>query len=392
MNEKNKMSKEKDKMIFGETIQLYTTGKCNMGCPHCSSRLQDIPDMKLETFTLTLGKLEELGIKRVELFANDPSLHPDFDKQIELLNYSGLEYAILCIGDNIINTGFHERFKKSILNIGKNGGLVFSVDYTEGLSERILKDNHPDLFSYGFKANTFWKLMPFLKDNNISVRTNTVITNDNINEVIPILERVASNNIAGSFCFIQKEEKEFKELIETDTFSILRWRLEKFRRFLEENTSLKVKGINDIFIHSLRIIDSKELSSFNRFRSDNSSESHIEEALLIKLRKDLLDLKKRYNNYILPNEEFIKNLGNRGFGCIKLIKQMKFPQLKIGTNGEMLFCCDLHDPITCKYSIFDFPEKLSDFKKDITNNPYIRLCSFFNPCDFSVNSVKYKTK
>jgi hypothetical protein len=71
---------------------------------------------------------------------------------------------------------------------------------------------------------------------------------------------------------------------------------------------------------------------------------------------------------------------------------MRFPQIKVGTGGEMVFCCDLYDPLTTAYELEDMCDsvKRKEFLEIIRTNPYIWLCALLNPCDFSVNNVRYE--
>src|SRR3989338_7541459 len=92
-----------NKNFLGKTVQIYTTPRCAMSCRHCNSRNLKMPDMTLATFEKALKGAKAFGAERVELFANDPILHPEIEEQIELLNRSGLEYAILTAMGGVYN-------------------------------------------------------------------------------------------------------------------------------------------------------------------------------------------------------------------------------------------------------------------------------------------------
>ncbi len=350
--------------IFGNTIQLYTTPNCDMGCKHCRSKLLTMKNMELSVFSTVLDCIKQLGIERVELFANNPILHPQIKDQIRLLNESGLTYAILVVGDTP-NHSTIESFKELCLLIDKErGGLVFSVDFTKERSEIIMANRNLDLFPYAFKALTFWKLIPFLQANKIKVRTNTVISIYNINEVQPIIQSVLEMGFSASCCFVQTCEFEFRHIFK-----------------------YKNEPMNPFQLNYMNYF----MNIFNCFRDLEDSESAISILDTVLLRGQLLTLKERYPQLFLPNEDFIRNLGTKPKGCMNLIEQSRFPQLKIGCKGEMIYCCDLHDPITESYHIWDFPRKIDEFVNAINTNPYIMLCNLLNPCDFSINYVKYQT-
>lgn len=385
-NAKNKKS------IFGETIQYYVTDKCLQGCPHCASFKQVMIDMSPSIFRETIHSLKNQGVKRIELFANDPILHPQIDELIQILEQSGLNYAILTIGDSFkypkVKKIFNHLLQKTTLD---KSGFVFSVDYTLKSADKILKNGYN---AYAFKAKSFWEMAPQLQIMNISVRINAVITKYNVNEVPKIIKQAAKMEFAASFCFIQTIRQDFEELFKKGLTAPLE---KKFRTFLQKKYGiLNTKEIDKVIKQTREIATDKDLKPFNIFRGTDRSEEAIPEKDLEILRKKLLKLKqnKKIGNNILPDENFINNLGKKNIGCINLLKQGVFPQLKVASSGRAQFCCDLNDPNTARYSIqeLDNLNKQKEFLKILRENPHILICLYFNPCSFSVNYVRYGTK
>ena len=377
--------------LLGKTVQLYVTGKCNMGCLHCNTP-RGILDMTIKTFKKTIEWALMNGAERIELFANDPLLHPDIEEMVNILNESGLGYAILTVGDSPHDKETFEKFLKLAEKVDKKrGAFVFSVDFTEETSLEILKNKKNENYDLAFKAETFWgKLSPILLEKRIPVRTNTVISKDNFQEVETIMRRVIEMGFMASFCYIQVRQPEFEELCSEG----LTLKLEgKFRKFITDLNLLSQSDISGIISEVKKIIANGELKNdavFNTFRGSDYSESVISISQLEKLRKELFILKEEFPSKLLPPSDFIKEIGNRGFGCIELMKDQKFPQIKIGTEGQVLFCCDLHDPHTSSYFVDDWNEWTAGiFLEMIRINPYIWICAYFNPCDFSVNRVVY---
>jgi hypothetical protein len=245
--------------------------------------------------------------------------------------------------------------------------------------------------SYAFKALAFWKLVPLLQKRGISARINVVVSRFNIAEVPAIIRRAVEMGFAASFCFVQTRQKEFNEFALKGFTSAS---FNNFRQYLESSEISAQNEMRAIIKGVRQIIKEGELieGPFNAFRGDDPSEAEIPPDELFRLRGQLLDLQKEFGSEkILLGEGFIKTLGERGFGCLKLLKQGRYPQMKIGSEGQMIFCCDLHDPITQAFRISDFQDlsKIQNFLEAIRNNPYIWLCAYFNPCDFSVNRVEY---
>jgi len=387
----NKKSNQTSKSIFGTTIQYYITDKCLQGCPHCASFNQKMIDMSPTIFKTTIRSLKNQGVKRIELFANDPILHPQIDKFIEILEQSKLNYAILTIGDSFKFSEVKKIFKRLLQKINPNkGGFVFSVDYTLKSANKILKNGYN---AYAFKAKTFWDMAPQLQATNIPIRINAVITKHNIKEIPKIIKQATEIGFGASFCFAQTIRKDFEELFKRG----LTPQLEKeFRAFLQKYELLNKKEIDKIIKQAQKIVDNQELKPFNIFRGIDRSEEKISKKDLEILREKLLKLKrnKKIGNNILPNEEFINNLGKKNIGCFNLLKQGVFPQLKVASSGQAQFCCDLIDPNTSQYSIqeLDNQIKQKEFLKMLRRNPYILICLYFNPCSFSVNYVQYRVK
>lgn len=373
-------------------VQLYTTVRCSMNCPHCSSRGQFVPDMGLETFQAVLERTPAIGAERIELFANDPLLHPQIQRQVALLNKSGLEYALLTVGASPVDPTVEKRFLEVAGKIDpEKGGIVFSVDFGRETSERIVREGiNNSLFPYCFKARVFWRLAPLLKAAGIPVRTNTVISRHNINEVVPIIDSVVRMGFTASFCSVQYEQPDFKRLVRDGLTPELE---QRFRFYLEGSGLLSNVEINRIVVQAREIAARGEWGSFNTFRGSDQTEGEFSEVDLRQLRQKILQVKHAFGEKVLPGEDFIGEIGQSGFGCIRLVQQGRFPQMKIGSLGQMIFCCDLHDPITQRYNIIQMQgQTVPAFLETIRTNPYIWLCACFNPCDFSVNRVSYGIK
>ena len=233
-------------------------------------------------------------------------------------------------------------------------------------------------------------MVPILLEKGVPVRTNTVISKNNFGEVVQIMRRVIDMGFTASFCFIQVRQPEFDQLCDEG----LTLKLEGgFRRFITESGILSREDIDKIISDTKEIVKNEELEDntiFNTFRGNNFDESVILPSQLEKLRKELSVLKEEFPSKLLPPSDFIKEVGSRGFGCLELLKKENFPQMKIGTEGQIFFCCDLHDSHTSSYSVDGWNEyTVKIFQEMIRINPYIWICMYFNPCDFSVNRVVY---
>ncbi|MFC1756541.1 radical SAM protein [Patescibacteria group bacterium] len=383
--------------FLGPTLQIYTTSKCNMKCAHCASRFQRMPDMSNDVFLDILKHAYNCGIKRIELFGNDPLLHPKIKEQIRMLNDHSYDYAICTVGASPEKKDTERLFWDIVGSIdNRKGGVVFSVDCTEKTAIDVLESDILGVDnSYAFKALTFWRYAGLLKKMGISARTNTVISRYNINDVNKIIRRVVEMGFATSFCFVQHCQMDFENLKDKGLIGELR---DKFYEYLLSTNILERQQIDKIIEEAEKIVSAGKLEKggpFNCFRGFDSSESEVDLLELQTIRTELLNLKNETSGgLVLPNDDFILDVGNKGFGCLELLRQEKYPQMKVDSRGRMTFCCDLHDPLTQTFSIKDFgnTSMREAFLKNILSNPYIWLCCYFNPCDFSVNRVGYDTK
>jgi hypothetical protein len=354
--------------------------------------MQTMPDMTIATFKQIVAKLPALRIERVELFANDPLLHPQILEMIKILNTSDLNSAILTVGASPADPSVAEMFSQVKNRINKDRvGFVFSVDHTVKIASRLLVMSSAS--PYALKAKTFWDIAPQLKQERIQVRTNTVINKGNLDEIIPILTQVAEIGFGCSFCFVQYIQPKFRELMKGGLTAPLE---QEFRLHMKESGFLLPAQINQMILKTGEIIRQKQLDQqggpFNKFRGHDCEEGNISEEQLAKLRQEILELQQKFGpEIILPNRPFIESLGKNPTGCLELIRQKKFPQLKISSGGQFFFCCDMHDPMTSQWNIHNIGngEGLLD---SILGNPYIWLCTWANPCEFSVNRVRYDTK
>lgn len=381
--------------VFGETVQLYFTPACGMGCARCSSKDLAMPEMSLKTLEATLDFLRAVGAKRVELFANEPLMHPELMRAIRILNQCGLQYAILTVGQSPGSPALENTFRAALEAVDPDkGSFVFSVDHDQETAEEIVSRGRGDnnrKFDYAFKALAFWKFADTLKNRNFSVRTNTVISRDNFKEVEGIIRGVAGHGFSASFCYEQTVQPRFVDLMEkghTPEFDGY------YRLYLESCCLWSSAEVEMLVKHSKRII-AEGISGhtrFNTFRSGKSS-GDVPAEELIRLRQRLLEMKNSsLRPHILPSVEFISNLGDTPPGCIELLRQGRYPQLKIWPDGSVQYCCDLRDPLTVCYDVKNLlmPGMMEMFAETIRVNPYIALCNFCNPCDFSVNWVKFK--
>lgn len=89
--------------VFPKYIQFYPTLKCNRSCSFCFNRgIKHVEDVSLSNFKTLLSISSDIGIKELDILGGEPTLHPHFNKLINLLYKTKLRVNISSNGSNII--------------------------------------------------------------------------------------------------------------------------------------------------------------------------------------------------------------------------------------------------------------------------------------------------
>lgn len=167
-------------------IRLQLTSACVVGCPHCylrgSPHLNPNPnnftEIPLHVIERVVEELMPKGLAYIQLSGGEPCLHGNFDEICIYLLNKGLPVYILTsgIGYNVAHT-----WKKVIEHKYKN--RVFAQISIDSNEIKALHLQRP-------KANieAISTLIEFLLENGIIVQSNTVITNDNHEDLEGLVE------------------------------------------------------------------------------------------------------------------------------------------------------------------------------------------------------------
>ncbi|MGB9714892.1 MAG: SPASM domain-containing protein [Thermodesulfovibrionales bacterium] len=83
-------------------IQFYPTLKCNSFCSFCFNRgIKHLEDISVNNFKSLLSIFSDIGIKELDILGGEPTLHPYFDKLIDLSYKNKLKVNISSNGSNI---------------------------------------------------------------------------------------------------------------------------------------------------------------------------------------------------------------------------------------------------------------------------------------------------
>lgn len=107
-------------------LVLQLTDRCNAQCVYCSigalANQRRSGDMPLETILRVQRELAELKTMIVVLFGGEPTLHPHFEKAVELMSQAGVSLHIISNGSTM-STELAQNFARHRLQ-----SLSFSLD------------------------------------------------------------------------------------------------------------------------------------------------------------------------------------------------------------------------------------------------------------------------
>lgn len=145
-------------------VQWDITNRCNLNCPHCSSRLQSQycfeDEWKFENLKRVAYELKGYGIKAIEITGGgEPLIHPDFIKIAKLFLSLGFKIGLVTNG-TLIN-------KQVARIIQKFEWVRVSIDerddFNYGLIEVIRKEGCVLGSSFVIKPANFRKILTFAR-------------------------------------------------------------------------------------------------------------------------------------------------------------------------------------------------------------------------------------
>ncbi len=125
-------------MVSVSTIDFHVTSECNQECPYCWGPQGFEDPVDTATARAIVGRVAELGIKRIVYTGGDPLLRSDIGQLIDLAKSLGLEVALSTTGDEL---------KRDFLD--RHAGSVDLISLpidgpTEEVSSRTKKEGHLD--------------------------------------------------------------------------------------------------------------------------------------------------------------------------------------------------------------------------------------------------------
>lgn len=165
-------------------LDLYVTMRCNIRCHFCNVRAGEYrhQDLPLDRILRLVDEAVELGLEEVHFLGGEPALRKDLEVMIAHSASAGLHTRIITNGmmlgrdrlKNLVDAGLHQ--------------IMVSVDGLEDTHNR-LRQSGPD----GWRET-----MQCVRDSvqlGLRTRVSTVAYLDNLEEILPLAERVEAMGV-----------------------------------------------------------------------------------------------------------------------------------------------------------------------------------------------------
>lgn len=223
-------------------VNLHILEQCNYKCKYCFSHFNSKSLLSIEEWKEIVDNIAlNIPVKRFNIAGGEPLLYPRIDELIEYIKSKDIDVSIITNGI-LLNEYFIEKHSKNLETIG------LSMD---SLSEDILMNlNCKTVKNEMLTKEKLFDIAKKIKDFNIKLKINTVVTKENYKEVL-------YNDLAGLNVDRWKilKMKPFK----SNNFSNYDLDIteEEFKYFLENNNKLDNIVVEESMVNSYIVIDSE---------------------------------------------------------------------------------------------------------------------------------------
>ncbi len=171
------LSRNRWKTVPIDTVHLDPVAACNFDCPRCIEK-----EVRQKGLFLSMGAcanilcdLKEIGCQNLDFYGGEPTLHPNFDKIIQLSSNLGLDMLLVTNGSRL----GEERIQEAIVNARNRIHVRVSIDAN---SEESHRRNHglPEKAHYYHNIITH---VERLIQQGVSVTISFLLYKDSIDEI-----------------------------------------------------------------------------------------------------------------------------------------------------------------------------------------------------------------
>lgn len=168
--------------------QIHITTRCQNSCKHCYFKElnianMDVPiDQLLKLLDVIKNRAKDIGLSaRVDFTGGDPLLYPYLHTVLDKCNELNIAYGFKCNPETIV------QFSNSV-------GDFFSNSSGVSLSLDGLRETH-DFYRKRGSFDCTIRAIEILKEAGISLRINTTISRNNVNNLIPLINFLIDEKI-----------------------------------------------------------------------------------------------------------------------------------------------------------------------------------------------------
>lgn len=182
---------------FKDGIQFSITGRCNYKCKHCfmSAPHAKYDEMSLEDCIKVINKLNECGIRNIQITGGEPLAHPKFKEIIKELSKQGIHLTTLYTNGLLLKQDIYDLFKE----YNQHPKIQISFD---GIGYHDWLRGVENAEKYAIDA------IKLCIENNFECEVAMVVFKDNIDslrETVKYLDSLGVSNIRVSSIFDQGE-------------------------------------------------------------------------------------------------------------------------------------------------------------------------------------------
>lgn len=211
-------------------IQLYPTNLCNLNCSFCSCANRNRKDcLSLEDIRKLVSDAAELGCKAVTISGGgEPTLHPEFNKILEILFLNKLVVGMATNGVSLERVDTELLDSLTWCRISHSDDRPFTERYSSKLSSIVQKCKYVDWgFSYVITSElnhkTLLDVIKFANEHNFThVRLVSDLLNLDSLETMDRIKEILYQNMVDDSKVIYQGRKEFVHGREKCLISLLK--------------------------------------------------------------------------------------------------------------------------------------------------------------------------
>lgn len=211
-------------------IDLYITERCNLECPFCSIQAskKSRKELDFETIKKFVVYCKQNGVTDIHVTGGEPTLHKDYKKIIAFIIENEIDVRLITNGLLLSEKDLIELKEIGLKN------LMISLDGLENFHDSVRTKG-------GYKK--VLKLIKTAVSLDYNVRVNSVVWNENIDDIPFLMEELDKVNVRVYSVFLGSPVGRAKQMSNLTVVDAKKWKtfLESLKVYhIEQNMEIKV--------------------------------------------------------------------------------------------------------------------------------------------------------